>query len=418
MMLKPGILLSLVLILSLLLAGCWDSREVEELGIIHGIAVESAENGQVRVIFQYINTSVQSGAGSGGNNAAFQKPYRNQVVEGDSFYDALKQLPNETIARRFFAHTQVLIVSEQFARERGITEISDYLARDPQFRSSVWLLVGRGADMICLMDIPGIVAPTPTQRITNLLRIHKLTSTYGLLRLGEFIRVMETAGEQPFTAAIEVRTNASLPDDPGHGILDGQVPEPYYNLAMNGTALFKEDMMVGWLNQQESRGLLWLRGEVKQGRIKFPLPDGSVGIMSNEIYKATTKTKPYMSNGKLVMGVKIDVETAVEEMTGDAPIDKPDDVKKLEEAQNQAIYSDIQAALNTAQKQLHVDVFGFGEAIHRAYPQQWQEMKSEWEEIFPELEVDLEIKSTIVHTNLISRSTTSGTQNKQHQKEE
>lgn len=408
-MARAGMALSLILSLSLVLAGCWDSREVEELGIIHGIAVESAENGRVRVIFQYINTSVQSGGG-GGNNTAFQKPYRNQVVEGDSFYDAIKQLSNETLSRRFFGHNQVLIVSEQFARERGMIEIFDYLIRDPQFRSSVWLVVGRGSDMVSLLDIPGVVTPTPTQRISNLLRNQSRTSTYAPLRLGDFIRVLESSGEQPFTAAIEVRPNASLPDVPGHGVANGQVPEPAYNIAINGTALFKDDKMVGWLNQEESRGLLWLRGQVKQGQIKFSLPEGSKGLMSNEIYTAKTRIKPVVSNGQIIMKVKIDAETVVEEITADVPMDRPEDIKRLEQAQDQAIYREIQAALNAAQKQLQVDVFGFGEAIHREYPQQWQEMKPVWDELFPELQVELEIKSTILHTNLISRSPSSGTE--------
>lgn len=402
-MIRASAVLSLLLSLSLVMAGCWDSREVEELGIIHGIAVEPADNGRVRVIFQYINTSVQSSGGGGGNNAAFQKPYRNQVVEGDSFYDAVKQLPNETISRRFFGHNQILILSEQFARERGISEIVDYVIRDPQFRSSAFLLVGRGSDMVSLMDIPSAVAPTPTQRISNLLRNHYLTSTYAPLRLGEFVRVFESAGEQPFTAAIEIRPNASLPDAANHGIWDGQIPEPAYNVAINGTALFKGDKMVGWLNQEESRGLLWLRGEVRRGRILFPLPDGGAGIMSTEIYKAASKAKPYISEGKIIMKVKIEAETVVEEITNGVAMDRPEDIKRLEEAQNQAIYREVQAALNAAQKQLQVDVFGFGEAIHRVYPQQWREMKSGWEEIFPGLQTDIEVKSTILHTNLISR---------------
>lgn len=181
-------------------------------------------------------------------------------------------------------------------------------------------------------------------------------------------------------------------------------------MAINGTALFKDDKMVGWLNQEESRGLLWLRGQVNRGQIKFSLPEGSKGLMSNEIYTAKTKIKPVVSNGQIIMKVKIDAETVVEEITADVPMDRPEDIKRLEQAQDQAIYREIQAALDAAQKQLQVDVFGFGEAIHREYPQQWQEMKPVWDELFPELQVELEIKSTILHTNLISRSPSSGTE--------
>ncbi len=403
-MIKRLLVICLVFFMILVLAGCWDSREVEELGIISGIAIEAAENNRVRVVFQYINTSVQSGQGSGGSQAALQKPYRNQVTEGDTFYDALKQLPNETIARRFFAHSEILIISEQFARERGITEISDYMDRDPQFRGNAFLLVGRGNDMVSLMDTAGTISSTPTHRLNNILRHQDLTSTYGLLRLADFNRVLDSGYEQPFTGLVEQHPSLSRPDAPGHGLLDGQVPEPAYDLAINGTALFKEDKMVGWLNQEESRGLLWLRGEVKQGRIKFSLPDDNEGIILTEIHQAKTRVKPYINDGEVIMDVKIDVKSVVEEVTGRTPLDMADDLERLEEAQNQAVLKEVEAALNIAQRQLQVDAFGFGEIVHRRYPRQWQEMKYNWADIFPGLQVQVEVKSTILHTNLTSHS--------------
>ena len=55
-MIKRSVVLTLLLCVSLFANGCWDAREVEELGIVHGIGVESADNNRVRVIFQHINT--------------------------------------------------------------------------------------------------------------------------------------------------------------------------------------------------------------------------------------------------------------------------------------------------------------------------------------------------------------------------
>jgi spore germination protein KC len=405
-MMKQSVVLILLLCASLLLTGCWDRREVEELGIVHGIAIESAGNNRIRVVFQYINTSIQGGGGGGGsgeNTITFQKPYRNQVIEADSVYDAVKQLPQETVARRFFAHTEVLIVSEEFARERGITEISDYISRDPQFKPNIWLLVGRGKDMASLMDTPGVISPIPTLRVSNVLEHQDVVSSYAPLRLGEFIRTLECTSEQPFTAVLEATPNPSRPVEAGHGILDGQVPEPANRLAINGTALFKNDKMVGWLNQQESRGLLWLRNEVKQGIIKFSLPGVENGMAATEIYRTHTKVTPVLKNGQIIVNVKIDAETVVQEVTRSFPMDDTEDIQKIEEAQNQAVIREVQSALDKAQKQMQVDPFGFGQAIHHKYPELWQQMRPDWDEVFPEIPVNLEVNTTIRLTNLTSR---------------
>jgi spore germination protein KC len=49
------------------------------------------------------------------------------------------------------------------------------------------------------------------------------------------------------------------------------------------------------------------------------------------------------------------------------------------------------SALQKAQGTLCSDIFGFGEAIHRKYPELWKELKSDWSRGFPDLPVDFEI---------------------------
>ena len=164
--------------------------------------------------------------------------------------------------------------------------------------------------------------------------------------------------------------------------------------------------MVGWLNEKESRGLLWLRGELKQGEIRFPLPDMTGGSVTTEINRTRTKVKPVLRNDELIIYVEIHAQTVIQEVTGTFPMDKQ--IKQLEDAQNQAVVNEVQSVLDKAQKQIQVDAFGFGEAVHRQYPEQWQQMKSDWDEIFLEIQVQLEVKTRIIGTNLTSRPVDTG----------
>ncbi|MGI6434759.1 MAG: Ger(x)C family spore germination protein [Syntrophomonadaceae bacterium] len=386
----------------LTLGGCWDLREVEELSIIHGMAIDTTQNGGVRVIFQVINTAAESKIG-GGRSLLFDKAYGNRVIEADSLYAAIRQLPLETVTQRFFAHTEVVIVSEEFARNRGFREILDYLERTPQIRPSMWILVGRG-DLVSIMDTPEHLSPIPTRRISDMLRHPERVSSYAALRLGDFTKILQSKGAQPFTALIETCPSLSFSEESENGILGGEVPEPANLVVINGTAVFKEDNMIGWLDQQESRGLLWLLGKIKYGKIQFPIPGSEGHTMATEILTAKSTVRPAVKNGHVVMMVKIIASTSAEEVTTSVPLDKSADIKRLEEAQNQAVIREVRAALAKAQQQYQVDVFGFGEAIHRHYPAQWQQMKDSWPDIFPGVEVQLVVKTSIHHTNLISRS--------------
>ncbi len=393
-------LLLMLIVLAELLTGCWDSREVEELGIISGIAVDLTEDGRMRTVFQFVNTAVLS-KGSSGRGLEFEKAYRNVAIDADNLFDAMKQLSLQTTVRRFFAQTEILLVSENFAQSRGMAELIDYFLRDPQIRPNTWVVITQD-DVAELMDIGGRINPVPTYLLADLLKQHALVSSYAPLRLGEFNRIMQSPSSHPFTACVEVAPNHALPAENGHGINNGMVPEQPKLMAVTGTAVFRKDKMAGWLDQQQSRGLLWLRGEVKNGQIKFPIPGREDKTMSVEILEARSKLEPRIENGQFVMEVKIKVSSAVEQMTAYYPLDESESLKELEEAQSQAVAAEIQSALDKAQKQYQLDIFGFGEAVHRSHPEEWQQIKDNWSDIFPGVQVRLEIHSTIRHTNLTS----------------
>lgn len=57
---------------------------------------------------------------------------------------------------------------------------------------------------------------------------------------------------------------------------------------------------------------------------------------------------------------------------------RPETWDSLEKRQAAVIESEVKAALRKAQAELGVDIFGFGEAVHRKYPKEWQELKGRW----------------------------------------
>lgn len=400
-MIKQLKMLLVILLLMLLICGCWDKREVESLGIVNGIAIEPDGSNKIKVVVQTVNAAALAKSGGGGAGSIFQKAYRNLVVEGDNLYDAIKNLDLSTSNQRFFAHTEIVVVSEEFARTRGLRDILDYLSRDPQWRSDVWVLVGRG-DMTELFDLPGVVQPVPAQRIIDILKQQKSVSAYAPTRMGDFINLMTSEISQPYTAVVETIPNLSRPANGNHTILNGQVPEPEKSLIINKTAVFRKDKMVGWLDQKQGQGLLFIRGEIEAGQIKFRSPDGSGKMISTEILKSTTRLKPQIINGSLVMEINVEVSSALEDVEASVPVIPVNNTTKLDEAQKMAVVDSIQSALDKALQEYQVDVFGFGEAFHRQYPKQWDTLKKQWPELLPAIQTKIVVKSTIRHTNLLS----------------
>jgi len=55
-------------------------------------------------------------------------------------------------------------------------------------------------------------------------------------------------------------------------------------------------------------------------------------------------------------------------------------------------------------KEMRADIFGFGDKIHRTYPQVWKDIESRWEDIFPHIDVDIKAEFSVEHSGLIDKS--------------
>lgn len=398
------LLLSLLLLGIIFTPACWDQREVERLGIVMAIGVEPAPGGRVRVIIQNVNPSSQvrgAGGGGGGPGGMVSKAYRNRSIEGDTIFDAFRELSRESPRQLFFAHNQMIIISEELARERGLKEVMDIFERNPQFRRTTWLLVGRG-DMAHLLDVPGRLEITPSQRIFSIINERDLTSQFAVQRLGDFLELMESEATHPFTAVVEAVPNPAVPAQYEHGMGEGHVQEPHHILMLNGTAVFRRDKLAGWLNPKESRGLLWVLGKVKGGIIDVPDPEATGERVSLEIMRSKTKLRPEIRDGQIYMTIAVNAESNLGEASGPLDLTKPEVIKKLEALQAEAIVGEIESALAKAQQEYGVDVFGFGEAVHRKYPREWKEMKKMWSELFPGVQVEVLVGVKIRRTGLVS----------------
>lgn len=59
--------------------------------------------------------------------------------------------------------------------------------------------------------------------------------------------------------------------------------------------------------------------------------------------------------------------------------------------------------MNKAQKDLETDIFGFGEVIHRKYPELWEKIKENWNNEFADLPVNITVKVKTNHLGQITK---------------
>src|SRR5207248_11479656 len=76
------------------------------------------------------------------------------------------------------------------------------------------------------------------------------------------------------------------------------------------TAIFKQDKMVGQISDSLTRGVLWMRNEIKQANISIKPSEGK-GYVSSTILRANSELIPKIEGGKWKMTIKAKTEDDV-----------------------------------------------------------------------------------------------------------
>ena len=140
----------------------------------------------------------------------------------------------------------------------------------------------------------------------------------------------------------------------------------------------------------------------KFGYITTLLADG--GKITFEIIRASSKIKPSIKTDSYTMLINVKEESNISEMTGKIdPIKTPEIMDRLEIIQNNAISNEIKLAINVAQKKFGADIFGFGKMIHRDYPKEWSYIEGRWKNIFPNLNIEIKVISSLKRPGYISK---------------
>jgi spore germination protein KC len=102
------------------------------------------------------------------------------------------------------------------------------------------------------------------------------------------------------------------------------------------------------------------------------------------------------------MELTINEDGAIQSNETTQDISRLENIETLKELMKEVIRSDVENALRQA-RTLSADVFGFGETIHREYPEDWKTMKEDWDTVFPQIELGIRVNVELRSTGGLSR---------------
>ena len=386
--------IGLCLCASLILSGCWDRIEVNDLAIVQGVGLDLAEDGNIEVTASIAVPARISPPGATGGGGQTGPPATNKSATGRTVSEAFTRLQEKLSRRIFWAHNSVILIGEDLARE-GIASALDFYTRNRQPRLSAPLAVtvGRASDVLATTLPIELNVPIGIQE-TGRLQLFPFVDVLG------FLRLLHREGIEPVTGLVHVVTGGApepgtleMPEGPDR---DPKQPAVY------GAAIFNHDRLVGLLTEEEAQGLIFIRGEYRSIFVVVPLGSDDWWI-SFAVLRHRNRIVPKIQDGRLVIGLDIRIQA---DLQGNAAGVDTDDfvvIKMLEKELGKALERTIRRTLDKLQKELQVDAPGFGAAVNRDLPHVWREVRHSWREIYPTLPVEINVEASILRTGLTNR---------------
>ncbi|MDQ6597424.1 Ger(x)C family spore germination protein [Bacillus salipaludis] len=384
---KKFLIIFLLIILFLpIVSACWNQKELTDLAFVMALGIDRGENQKFEFSVQIVNPgNVSSGQNGGGQGL----PIVVYKSSGNTLTEAARKLTKQISRRLYYAHTNLVVVGEEVAKT-DLLDLLDALDRDPEFRTTTELVVARNVKAEDMISTLSLLDKLPVNKITKEINTtEKLLGENMHVPIDDFLAALVSKGKQPLANGIRLigdTENVGKSDILQKTKADG-IP------AAAGLALFKRGKLTGWVDQKNARGVVWVLNKVQSTDINVSW-NGKKDALSVAPIRSKTKVTPSMKNGKPLINVFIENEGWISEANTAIDLSNPEVINKIDQLVQNEIQKEVLAAIKAVQRKKS-DVFGFGETIHRTYPLYWKKIKTDWDNQFAELDVNVQVASYV-----------------------
>lgn len=383
----------LILILIIFtLTGCWNYRELNQLAIATGFAIDIKDDEFEVTILISNSQKENSGEDSSKASTAVYKG------TGETIFEAIKDASMSISKQVYLSHIEVLVLSEEIAKNKTL-EVIDFFFRYPQTRNEFLMVIAEDCKASDVFLVTTPLETFPSQNIAKNLNItDKLQGYTYVVTFNEFVKALLERGINPVLPSIKIIGDVEEGNKEEN--IEQNEPSTYLKLGMMG--IFKGSNFKGFSNHDQSKGINLINSKVTTTLIKTKCNDGNVIVELNDSKsKIDVDLKSEIPNIK----IKINATGSIEEVGCDIKIDNEKEIEKVKEKSKEEIIRLVKEGFNFA-KENKTDIFGIGNLIYKKDYKYWNEIESSWNDdlflkIEPEIEVDIKLKTKGSLDNII-----------------
>lgn len=368
----------LILLLPLL-SGCYNYRELNELGITTAVSIDYKDN-NFYVIAEVINPIKQQDASSSNNS-----PFVNYNSSSSSLQDAFRKVVLESPRQLYAAQLEIIVLSEEVVNNH-LEEVLEYFARDPEARTEIKIIVAKTEDSTKAITLQTLLTSLSSSNIIKSLDLQsKVLGMDYPVTLNELLNMYIDPYLEVVLPSMTLYGNYEIGDEKENITTSS----PKAIVKIDGSTITKDNKILGYLDLEESKILNLINGKLKETIIKMNYYDGYIIFEPNRI-----KVSRELDIKNNIIKINISGYSKTKEIQSNIDLKDPKEVKKLNKALNMELEKKITDTFNSIREKYGTDVFGFQELYYRTNYKYFKENCTNWyENIYPKIK--LEVKANV-----------------------
>lgn len=368
----------LILLLPLL-SGCYNYRELNELGITTAVSIDYKDN-NFYVIAEVINPIKQQDASSSNNS-----PFINYNSSSSSLQDAFRKVVLESPRQLYAAQLEIIVLSEEVVNNH-LEEVLEYFARDPEARTEIKIIVAKTEDSTKAITLQTLLTSLSSSNIIKSLDLQsKVLGMSYPVTLNELLNMYIDPYLEVVLPSMALYGNYEIGDEKENITTSS----PKAIVKIDGSTITKDNKILGYLDLEESKILNLINGKLKETIIKMNYYDGYIIFEPNRI-----KVSRELDIKNNIIKINISGYSKTKEIQSNIDLKDPKEVEKLNKALNMELEKKITDTFNSIREKYDTDVFGFQELYYRTNYKYFKENCTNWyEDIYPKIK--LEVKANV-----------------------
>lgn len=362
--------------------GCYNYKELNDLAITSAIGIDKSDNGY-KVTAQVVNTQKE---GTDNNSSSDPKiiiyEHTSKTVQ-----EAVRYMVLESPKRLYPNHMQVIIISEDVAKD-GILGSLDLFFRDSELQKNFYVLISKD---VSANQILKTLTPADSIVSSNIKKSLESDSSYlGITELVTYDELINTY--------LNPNKEISLPSITLKGKMKGsdkidniEQSDSSTKVVLSQMAIFKDDKMIGYLDDKQSIALSFIKGKINNTIIKYKCNGGYVVV-------ETTNSKSSINvDNKGNFRIKISGDAAINEVSCDINLENDNSISKINKQVNKEIKKNVNNTIKYVKNNYNSDIFNFLDILYKNQYSLYKKISNDWyKDKFKDSKIDIDVDIKVI----------------------